>query len=183
MVLWHCGQAKLHLVVGSMCNTLTSSRSNDVNFCAISGKSILLGHCHDVVHSTGQFIFVRYQPNTLVVFTSHLFQYGHAGLHTRRIHARIDQFINEYHIDHLIQRFIHITESPRQTQYQSVVSVFTEKEIPHRKIEISDHQNPLNLIELFSYFILETILLGKMMNINPYGQPEVQLLKDKVFKN
>jgi len=70
-----------------------------------------------------------------------------------------------------------------QTQYQSVVSVFTEKEIPHRKIEISDHQNPLNLIELFSYFILETILLGKMMNINPYGQPEVQLLKDKVFKS
>ena len=70
-----------------------------------------------------------------------------------------------------------------KTQYQSVVSVFTEKEIPHRKIEISDHQNPLNIIELFSYFILETILLGKMMNINPYGQPEVQLLKDKVFKN
>ena len=70
-----------------------------------------------------------------------------------------------------------------QTQYQSVVSVFTEKEIPHRKIEISDHQNPINIIELFSYFILETILLGKMMNINPYGQPEVQLLKDKVFKN
>ena len=70
-----------------------------------------------------------------------------------------------------------------KSQYQSVVSVFTEKEIPHRKIEISDHQNPLNIIELFSYFILETILLGKMMNINPYGQPEVQLLKDKVFKN
>ena len=68
-------------------------------------------------------------------------------------------------------------------QYQSVVSVFTEKEIPHRKIEITDHQNPLNMIELFSYFIMETILLGKMMNINPYGQPEVQLLKDKVFKS
>ena len=68
-------------------------------------------------------------------------------------------------------------------QYQSVISVFTEKEIPHRKIEITDHQNPLNMIELFSYFIMETILLGKMMNINPYGQPEVQLLKDKVFKS
>tara|TARA_B100000963_G_scaffold345961_1_gene350640 strand:+ start:759 stop:1976 length:1218 start_codon:yes stop_codon:yes gene_type:complete len=70
-----------------------------------------------------------------------------------------------------------------KTQYQSVATVFTEKEIPHRKIEITDHQNPLNIIQLFSYFILETILLGKMMNINPYGQPEVQLLKDKVFKN
>lgn len=68
-------------------------------------------------------------------------------------------------------------------QYQSAVDVFTEKGIPHRRIEITDHQNPLNVIELFSYFLLETILLGKMMNINPYGQPEVQLLKDKVFKN
>ena len=68
-------------------------------------------------------------------------------------------------------------------QYKSVVEVFSEKGIPHRKIEISDHQNPLNIIELFSYFLLETILLGKMMNINPYGQPEVQLLKDKVFKS
>ena len=68
-------------------------------------------------------------------------------------------------------------------QYQSAVDVFTEKGIPHRRIEITDHQNPLNVIELFSYFLLETILLGKMMNINPYGQPEVQLLKNKIFKN
>ncbi len=70
-----------------------------------------------------------------------------------------------------------------KVQYEAVVTVFSNKGIPHRKIEISDHQNPLNIIELFSYFLLETILLGKMMNINPYGQPEVQLLKDKVFKS
>ncbi len=70
-----------------------------------------------------------------------------------------------------------------KAQYQSVVEVFTEKKIPHRIIEIKDYKNPLSLIELFSYFLLETILLGKMLNINPYGQPEVQLLKDKVFKS
>ena len=63
------------------------------------------------------------------------------------------------------------------------MSVFFEKEIPHRKIEfLKDHQNPINIIELFSYFILETILLGKMMNINPYGQPAVELLKEKYLK-
>ena len=68
-------------------------------------------------------------------------------------------------------------------QFNSVVKTFFEKNIPHRVINISDHKNPINLIELFSYFILETILLGYMMNINPYDQPAVQLIKDKIFKN
>ena len=62
------------------------------------------------------------------------------------------------------------------------MSVFTEKKYHIEKLKFQITKI-LNIIELFSYFILETILLGKMMNINPYGQPEVQLLKDKVFKN
>ena len=68
-------------------------------------------------------------------------------------------------------------------QFESVIDVFCAQGIPHRVIRIRDHKNPLNLIELFSYFLLETILLGKILNINPYGQPSVQLIKDKVFKN
>lgn len=65
-------------------------------------------------------------------------------------------------------------------QFESVVEVFREKEIPHRVIKLKDHKNPLNLIELFSYFLLETILLGKILNINPYDQPAVQLVKAKI---
>ena len=34
---------------------------------------------------------------------------------------------------------------------------------------------------LFS-FILETILLGKMMNINPFNQPAVELIKKETKK-
>jgi len=70
-----------------------------------------------------------------------------------------------------------------EAQFKSVIEVFYEKKIPHRVIKITDHKNPLNLIELFSYFLLETILLGKMMGINPYDQPEVQLIKKKIFNN
>ena len=70
-----------------------------------------------------------------------------------------------------------------QKQFKAVIEVFSEKKIPHRIINITDHKNPLNLIELFSYFILETILLGKMMEVNPYDQPAVQLIKNKVFKD
>ena len=70
-----------------------------------------------------------------------------------------------------------------EKQFNSVVEVFTKKKIPHRVIKLTDHKNPLNLIELFAYFLLETILLGKMMNIDPYNQPAVQLIKEKVFKS
>jgi len=70
-----------------------------------------------------------------------------------------------------------------EKQFNSVVEVFTKKKIPHRVIKLNDHKNPLNLIELFAYFLLETILLGKMMNIDPYNQPAVQLIKEKVFKS
>jgi glucose-6-phosphate isomerase len=34
-----------------------------------------------------------------------------------------------------------------------------------------------SLGELFTFFILETILLGKALNINPYDQPAVELIK------
>jgi len=69
-----------------------------------------------------------------------------------------------------------------EKQFKSVINVFYDKKIPHRVINISNHKDPLNLIELFSYFILETILLGKMIGVDPYNQPAVQLIKDKIFK-
>jgi len=68
-------------------------------------------------------------------------------------------------------------------QYNSVIEIFRSKKIPHRVINIKDCSDPMNLIELFSYFLLETILLGKVFDINPYDQPSVQLIKEKIFKN
>jgi len=67
-------------------------------------------------------------------------------------------------------------------QFKSVIEVFNEKQIPNRVINISNHRDPLNLIELFAYFLIETILLGYMMDINPYDQPSVQHIKNKIFK-
>jgi len=70
-----------------------------------------------------------------------------------------------------------------EKQFSSVVQVFGDKKIPHRIIKLKNHKDPMNLIELFSYFLLETILLGKMLGIDPYNQPAVQLIKEKIFKN
>ena len=36
--------------------------------------------------------------------------------------------------------------------------------------------------ELFSFFILETILLGKALKLNPYDQPAVELIKKETKK-
>jgi len=65
-------------------------------------------------------------------------------------------------------------------QFSSVVDVFHEKNIPCRVINISDHTDPGNIIELFSYFLIETIILGNLLGLNPYDQPAVQLIKNKI---
>ena len=60
-----------------------------------------------------------------------------------------------------------------------------KKNIPFRSFVI-EKRNEEILGELFTFFILETILLGKAMNINPFDQPAVELIKidtKKFLKN
>jgi len=63
-------------------------------------------------------------------------------------------------------------------QKKSTENIFNKKKIPFRSFEILKRDEK-TLGELFCFFILETILLGKAMNINPYNQPAVQLIKNK----
>ena len=61
-------------------------------------------------------------------------------------------------------------------QYVATQKVFKKKKIPFRNFFIKK-RNEESLGELFSYFILETILLGSAMKLNPYDQPAVELIK------
>ena len=54
--------------------------------------------------------------------------------------------------------------------------VFKKKNIPFRSFFIKS-KNEEVLGELFTYFILETILLARALKINPYDQPAVELIK------
>ena len=56
-----------------------------------------------------------------------------------------------------------------------------KKKIPFRSFFI-ENRNEKTLGELFTFFILETILLGKMMNVNPFNQPAVELIKKETKK-
>ncbi len=61
-------------------------------------------------------------------------------------------------------------------QKKATENVFIKKNIPFRSFEINK-RNEKTLGELFSFFILETILIGKSLNLNPYDQPAVELIK------
>ena len=54
--------------------------------------------------------------------------------------------------------------------------VFRKKNIPFRSFEVLE-RNEKTIGELFTFFILETILLGRALNINPFDQPSVELIK------
>ena len=62
------------------------------------------------------------------------------------------------------------------SQFKATENVFKRKKIPFRSFTIKKRDEE-TLGELFSFFIFETILLGKAMNINPYNQPSVELIK------
>ena len=66
-------------------------------------------------------------------------------------------------------------------QKKASENVFNKKKIPFRSFEIKERSEK-TLGELFSFFILETILIGKCLNLNPYNQPAVELIKKETKK-
>ena len=66
-------------------------------------------------------------------------------------------------------------------QKNATENVFKKKNIPFRTFEIKKRDEK-TLGELFCFFILETILIGQSMNLNPYDQPAVELIKKETNK-
>ena len=66
-------------------------------------------------------------------------------------------------------------------QKTATENVFKKKNIPFRSFEVN-RRDEKSLGELFCFFVLETILLGQSLNINPYDQPAVELIKKETKK-
>ena len=60
-------------------------------------------------------------------------------------------------------------------------NVFNSKKIPFRSFEIFN-KDEKSLGTLFTFFILETILLGRLLKVNPFDQPAVELIKKETKK-
>jgi len=72
-------------------------------------------------------------------------------------------------------------EKIKQSQMLATEKVFRSKKIPFRSFRILKRDEE-SLGELFCFFILETILLGRALNVNPYDQPSVELIKKETQK-
>jgi glucose-6-phosphate isomerase len=67
------------------------------------------------------------------------------------------------------------------SQRKATEKVFIKKLLPFRSFEIKK-RDERTIGELFTFFILETILLGKSLGVNPYDQPSVELIKKETKK-
>ena len=64
----------------------------------------------------------------------------------------------------------------KKAQKNAFIKTLIEKDIPFREFTIKNY-NEVTLGELFSYFILETVIIGKLFKINPFNQPAVEKVK------
>ena len=61
-------------------------------------------------------------------------------------------------------------------QKDALIKALKTNNIPFREFKIKS-RNEETVGALFSYFILETIILGRLLNINPFNQPAVEQVK------
>jgi glucose-6-phosphate isomerase len=97
-------------------------------------------------------------------------------LENRNIKIKKDGILNT----HKFLRNLSI-EKIKQSQMIATEKVFISKKIPFRSFRILK-RNEQSLGELFCFFILETILLGRALNVNPFDQPSVELIKIETKK-
>ena len=75
-------------------------------------------------------------------------------------------------------------ERVKIAQKKSLVQSLKNKKIPFREFKVNK-TNEETIGELFSYFILETSIIGRLININPFNQPaveEVKIYTNKLLK-
>ena len=64
----------------------------------------------------------------------------------------------------------------KDAQKKALIQVLENKNIPYQDFVINKKNEEL-LGELFSYFMMETVLVGKLLNIDPFNQPAVEQVK------
>ena len=69
----------------------------------------------------------------------------------------------------------------KKAQKNSLIKTLIKKGIPFREFSIRE-LNEETLGQLFSYFIIETIFIARLSNINPFNQPAVEQVKNYTKK-
>lgn len=69
----------------------------------------------------------------------------------------------------------------KRSQKDAMIKSFLKNKIPFKEYVIKKI-NEDSLSELFSYFIIETVIIGRLIKVNPFDQPAVEQVK-KFTKN
>ncbi len=64
----------------------------------------------------------------------------------------------------------------KNAQKEALIKAFKKKNVPFREFTIKSSKEEA-LGKLFSYFMVETVIVGKLLKINPYNQPAVEQVK------
>lgn len=64
----------------------------------------------------------------------------------------------------------------KTAQKNALIKAFKKNKIPFREFKIKEINEEV-LGQLFAYFILETVIIGKLIKINPFDQPAVEQVK------
>ena len=64
----------------------------------------------------------------------------------------------------------------KDAQKKALIKILKEKKIPYREFKVKKLSEEA-LGELFAYFMIETIIIGKLCGINPFDQPAVEKIK------
>ena len=93
------------------------------------------------------------------------------------IHENVKQKIKTNNITKKIKFLNNKTLYDVKTaQKKALIKSFDKNNIPYREFQIKT-LNEETLGELFAYFIFETVIIAKLININPYDQPAVEQVK------
>ncbi len=89
-----------------------------------------------------------------------------------------DKFFTFFSIKKNIKQKIDMT---LDAQCRATKNIFKKKKIPYRHFILKENDEE-ELGSIFTFLVLETILLARLMNVNPYDQPAVEEIKIETKK-
>ena len=84
--------------------------------------------------------------------------------------------------DHFNQKFKNNSlNNIINAQFNATISVFKKNFIPFRVILIDQKKPTQNIISLLVYSMMETVILCKALDLNPFNQPAVEAIKKETY--
>ena len=92
----------------------------------------------------------------------------------KKIHKSIKDHFNQKFKNNSLNNIIN-------AQFNATISIFKKNFIPFRVILIDQKKPTQNLVSLLVYSMMETVILCKALDLNPFNQPAVEAIKKETY--